>query len=67
MSPKFFAISYSEITIGDPDITSIFPVQDLSLKTPIFGVEIHHHLAQSIHFALLIRDLRAMLITQRRK
>ena len=45
MSPKFFAISYSEITIGDRDIASIFPVLDLTLKTRIFGVEIRHHLA----------------------
>ena len=67
MSPEFVAISYSEITIGDRDIASIFPVLDLTLKTLIFRVDTRYHLAQSIQFAFLIRDLRAMLITQRRK
>ena len=67
MSPKFVAISYSEITIGDRDIARIFPVLNLTLKTRIFGVDTRYHLAQSIQFAFLTRDLRAMLITQHRK
>ena len=48
MSPEFVAISYSEITIGDRDIASIFPVLDLTLKTRLFGVDTRYHLAQSI-------------------
>ena len=68
MSPKFVAISYSEITISDRDIASIFPVLDITLQTRILGVDItRYHLAQSVQFAFLIRDLRAILITQRRK
>ena len=67
MSPKCVAISYSEITFGDRDIASLFPVVDLALKTRIFGFDTRYHLAQSIQFAFLIRDLRAILITQRRK
>ena len=39
MSPKFVAISDSEITIGDRDIASIFPVLDITLKTRILGVD----------------------------
>ena len=67
MSPNLVAISYSEITIGDRDIASIFSVLNLTLKTRIVVVEPRHHLAQLMQFALLIRDLRAILVTQRRQ
>ena len=61
----FIGIIYSEVTISDRGITSIFAVLGSTFETRIFGVEVRHHCLQSIQLTLLTVNLRSVSIMKR--
>ena len=64
MVPKLIAVGNRKVTIGDRNVTFMFPVPGQASKTCVFGVADRHHLPQSIQLAFLILNLRVELIMQ---